>query len=150
VHRLQLDVARLELLERPDTAQLALAAEAEERDRGIEQPVGLQRMDVLRRRDLLGGGQVLLEEEATSSLLGSSTSTTKPAAATSPGSVIAPARLVPVTAEILVDLPALPVGAEEPTDPEEHDSGDGHADPGAQHRPVEPVRGRDRSGTTSC
>ena len=37
-----------------------------------------------------------------------------------------------------VHLPALPVGAEKPADPQEHDSGDGHADARAEHRPVEP------------
>src|SRR5512132_3232875 len=42
------------------------------------------------------------------------------------------------TAEVLVDFAPLPVGAEEPADPEQHDSGDGDGDAGAEHRPVEP------------
>src|SRR5215217_3053373 len=37
-----------------------------------------------------------------------------------------------------LDLPALPIAAEESADPKEHDSGDGHADPRAEHGPVEP------------
>ena len=39
------------------------------------------------------------------------------------------ARLFPSPAEILVDLAALPLGAEEAADSDEHDSGDGHAMP---------------------
>ena len=48
------------------------------------------------------------------------------------------ARPVRVSAEILVNLALLPVGAEESADPEEHDSGNGDADARAEHRPVEP------------
>src|SRR5262245_10901165 len=42
------------------------------------------------------------------------------------------------TAEVLVDLAALPVGAEEPPDSEQHDAGDGDGDARPEHRPVEP------------
>src|SRR5512132_1439925 len=48
----------------------------------------------------------------------------------------------PVTSalEILVHLPALPIDAEEPAHPQEHDRRNGHADACAEHRPVEPER----------
>src|SRR5215204_604495 len=49
-----------------------------------------------------------------------------------------PSSSVASTAEILVDLPTFPVGAEEPADAEEHDARDGDGDARAQHRPVEP------------
>src|SRR4029453_4360686 len=49
--------------------------------------------------------------------------------------------LVASTAEILLRLSALPVGAEESADPEERNPGDRHRDAGPEHRPVEPPGG---------
>src|ERR687892_1813026 len=50
-----------------------------------------------------------------------------------------PASSTASAAEVLVDLSTLPVGAEDAPEAQQDDTGDGHADAGAQHRPVEPV-----------
>src|SRR4029450_8901196 len=55
-----------------------------------------------------------------------------------PASGALPAWPAPWAAEFFVDLPTLPIGAEEPADPKQHDSRDGYADTRAEHRPVEP------------
>src|SRR5215203_2083138 len=46
--------------------------------------------------------------------------------------------LVPSSALVFLDFPPLPIGSEEPTDPQEHDSRDGHGDARSEHGPVEP------------
>ena len=52
------------MLERPDSEQLAVRADAEEGDRRIEEPVEVEGVDVVGRRDGPRKGEVLLEERA--------------------------------------------------------------------------------------
>src|SRR2546423_3545639 len=62
MHRLQLGVIAIELLDRTDTEQLAVHAKAEERDRGVDEPVEVECMNILRRRDSSSEREMLLEE----------------------------------------------------------------------------------------
>jgi hypothetical protein len=56
---------RVELLDRPDTEQLAVDPQAEERDVGVEGvAVGIQHVHALGRHDAAGEHPVLLEETA--------------------------------------------------------------------------------------
>ena len=49
VHRLDLGVPRIHFLESADPEQLSVEAESEERDRGVEQPLEVVRVNVLSR-----------------------------------------------------------------------------------------------------
>jgi hypothetical protein len=60
VHRLQLGVIRVELLEGADTEQLAVDTHAAERDGRVECIVGVEHVDALGRHDAAGKHAVLL------------------------------------------------------------------------------------------
>ena len=64
VHGLQLCVAPAKLLQRPDTEELTIAAEAEERDGRVEETVDVKCMDVFGRAVRIGEREVALQQFA--------------------------------------------------------------------------------------
>ena len=64
VHRLQLSVVVIELLDGSDPEKLTFDPKTEERDAGVEETFEVESVNVLGRSVLLGESQVLLEERA--------------------------------------------------------------------------------------
>ena len=64
VHGLQLRVVRVKLLQRADPEQLTAPAEAEERDRRIQETVDVKRMNVLGRCVRIGEREMALKQRA--------------------------------------------------------------------------------------
>jgi hypothetical protein len=64
VHGLQLCVAPVKLLQRPDAEELTIAAEAEERDGRVEETADVKCMDVFGRAVRIGEREVALQQLA--------------------------------------------------------------------------------------